>query len=220
MRSRNNPHRSGASAPASARRSFVASLVAAALLCASSALCAEPAVPAKASVGVLAPATRPAEPELQVHRLTVRAAPATRPALQYRLLPDPNERTPGNAAQVYLLSFLQALQVPQEARKLDDAEAARLSAPKAENDDRLSFYQYEVPLERLSDPQVEQFLGKFDGALSQFDVAARRDHCNWDLPARELGFGTLLPHLHSARDLANINSLRVRLAIARHDYRT
>jgi hypothetical protein len=196
------------------------SLAAAALFCGSPALQAEQSTPAKAGVGVLAPASRPAEPKLQMHRLTVRAAPATRPALQYRLLPDPNERTAGNAAPVYLLSFLQALKVPQEERKLDDADAARLGAPEAEKHDRLSFYQYEVPLDRLTDAKVEQFLGKFASALTQFDVAARRDHCDWDLPTRELGFGTLLPHLTSARDLANINSLRVRLAIARHDYRT
>src|SRR4051812_8154001 len=61
-----------------------------------------------------AAATRPAAPGPDLHRLTVRATPATRPALQYRLLPDALERTPGNAAQVYLLAFLQSLQVPRE----------------------------------------------------------------------------------------------------------
>jgi hypothetical protein len=172
--------------------------------------------PVGAPVTQSAPATRP-ERGPDVHRLTVHAAPATRPALQYRLLPDLTERTAGNAAQVYLLSFLQALQVPQDARKLTEADAARLGVAKPEYDDRLDFYLHEVPLERLSNADVEQFLGKYQSALAQLDVAARRDQCDWDLP-REQGFGLLLPHLSSARDLARLGALRVRLEIARHDY--
>jgi hypothetical protein len=165
-------------------------------------------------------ATQPAAPGPDVHRLTVRAAPATRPALQYRLLPDPLERTPGNAAQVYLLSFLQSLQVPPDASKLTDADAARFGIAKPESQDLVTFYLYDVPLERLSDPQVEQFLGKFQNALATLDVAARRDHCEWDLPVREQGFSVLLTHLNPARALTNVDRVRVRLDVARHDYRS
>lgn len=207
----------GSSALRSITRAAVALLVATLIVVSSAALRAQSAEASTATAAASAPATRPAESGPRVIRLTLNPAPATRPALQYRLLPDPTQRTRGNAATVYLFSFLQALQVPQEGRQLTDADAARMGTPLPGSGDRLDYYLDVVPLERLPNPDVEQFLQKYQNALSQLEVAARRDHCDWDLP-REQGFAILLPHLSPARDLAKLDLLQARLALARHDY--
>lgn len=152
----------------------------------------------------------------EVIRLTVHAKATTRPALQYRLLPDAVDRTHGNAAPVYFNAFLLA-----DNKKLDPVtkeEKSRLGIPEPESDDRLDFYLYELPLEKLPRADVERTLSSYTSVFDLVDIAARREQCEWDLTGREQGFQALLPHLNVARQVANVTALRTRLLIARKDY--
>jgi hypothetical protein len=159
----------------------------------------------------------------RVYKLTVRPQPTTQPALRHRLLPDVADETPGNAAPLYLLAFIQAADVPQRVRELaplGPEEAARYGIPPEKfhpGFDRILLY-LEAPLDRLPREEVEQLLANYEPALRNLDLAARREHCRWELPVREHRMGAPLSHLNPARDLVNVAAVRARLQIARRDY--
>jgi hypothetical protein len=54
--------------------------------------------------------------------------------------------------------------------------------------------------------------------MEQFDVAARRETCRWELPFREKGFAALLPHLQGMRDLSRLLALRAKLHLAEGNF--
>src|SRR5947208_13516 len=56
----------------------------------------------------------------ETFRLTVAPAPEPRPALKYRLLPAPSERTPGNAAPYYYRAMIQLQSLPKQHWKQYD----------------------------------------------------------------------------------------------------
>jgi hypothetical protein len=151
----------------------------------------------------------------EVWQLTVRPQAPTRPALRHALLTPVADQTPGNAAPMYLLATARTEQVPH--RMVDAAVLQQKGLPPADNDDLMHYYLEELPLDKLPQADVEEFLRNYQTAFGFLNSAAQREFCRWDLPTRTQGFETLLPHLNGARHLANATSLRIRLHVARKE---
>src|SRR3954454_23803865 len=118
-------------------------------------------------------------------------APPT-PALKYELLFDTLlDRRPGNAAILYMQAVL--LMGPDAKEKSDKA----LQAYDAK--DLRTFNELAQALE-------------YPPVFQELDLAARRDHCDWQPPIREKGGETYLPHLeplaHAITRLIKIQALR------------
>ena len=147
--------------------------------------------------------TQPAEqrkpPALRVVKMSVRPAAPPRPAMKYTLLPTSIERTPGDAATLWLLAVdmvrSQEAQQEQITRFLDqpldqlDTAAARRS---------------------LGQPAQTDAPGGELGHLRFAAQAARRQTCNWELTLRSEGFFALLPHLNGMRSLSRTVALKAR----------
>jgi hypothetical protein len=54
--------------------------------------------------------------------------------------------------------------------------------------------------------------------LEVIHIAARRQQCNWEMPYREQGISTLLPHLGPMRDVARSLAIQARAAINQRDF--
>src|SRR5262249_45843521 len=133
--------------------------------------------------------------EAAVH-FTVRPMPAPKPALRYQLLPERAELNPGNAAQGYLICFMD--QPTSFFGREAVAERARyLAMPLAE-----------LPADRLRD---------YGGAaLRQADWAARLDAVDWQYlsPGRNDRLGDLPGELGQLQVLAAALRVRLRAEVA------
>jgi hypothetical protein len=123
-------------------------------------------------------------------------------ALQYPLLPDPLDLTPGNAA----LLWIQAGQFArEEQRKLKKGEFSWYFSPKPEEQDN-------PPMK-----EAKEFLARFAGPLRVMDLAARRTYCDWGRPPltiQAFNEGLLpLEEVQFARHLANLLNLRCRFEL-------
>ena len=145
------------------------------------------------------PSSLPAEGP-KVLLLTVSSAPQPEPALRYLLLPELSETTPGNAALLYHVAM-------ELAPTLRDGNMA----------ERIAEW-LDVPSERLPRKEVEEAISLYGTCLRQLELAARREKCDWDLPIRSEGIGTIMPPLSTYRQLARVLALRVRLHIAEGRY--
>jgi hypothetical protein len=142
-----------------------------------------------------------AEPQELVVRLTVRPSATTQSSLQFKLLPELVDQTPGNAATLYLM-----------ASKLGPD---RKLGYELENraDDLLK-----PPAESMHAEQARDVLGPFAGRLRLADLAAHRQEAHWDYSLREEGLNALLPHLNDVRGFASLWSLEARLQILDNDW--
>ena len=118
-----------------------------------------------AAIGAAGPpakAAPPDEPKL------VRLAPCVRPAraLQYRLLPGPDDRVSGNAATLWLRA---GMNIHSVRHKMTDAEYDWASTDK-------------VALKDLPRKEVHEFLKQYEAGLRLADLAARRSYCDWGRP--------------------------------------
>src|SRR5262249_32196440 len=101
-----------------------------------------------------------------VVKLPIRGAAKQPRALKYQLLPDQLDMVPGNAAPFWLRAGQSAAHVK---RKLTDAEYKWLNAD-------------ETALQDLPRDQVRTLLDEYRIPLRFAEEAARRDHCDWELP--------------------------------------
>jgi hypothetical protein len=130
-------------------------------------------------------------------RLSVTPAPAPKPSLRYRLLPELKDMNPGNPIQHYMKCML------EQQNFFFDKEAY-------ERREKL----LAMPLKELPAQVLEDQYGRF--ALSQVDRAARLDNPDWQilLKLRADGIGTLLPEVQQMRSLARALQLRMRSEVA------
>jgi hypothetical protein len=120
---------------------------------------------------VHAQATRPAD--VRTFELSPVAPP--KPALKYQLLfDDLGDRRPGNAAILYLDSIL-------------------IMGPDAKEKAQKTLEAYEGKDVKTFDSMADSL--QLPNLFSELDLAARREHCDWQPPMREMGPYTLLPHL-------------------------
>lgn len=158
------------------------------------------------------PATQPATVDV-----TIRPAAEPRPALRYRLLPPVVDTITGDAAPLYLLAagawpqgdanFADKTLTPEEVAKWQVADGASWSTALLE-----------VPLSKLKSPELDRCLANLSGAYPMLQLASLRETCNWNLPIREQGFATLLPHLATLRNVARLVCLKARAEVARGDF--
>ncbi|MFL5245623.1 MAG: hypothetical protein ACJ8FY_26300 [Gemmataceae bacterium] len=140
-------------------------------------------------------------PPQQLTRLRVQPAAAPTPALKYKLLPELEDKTPGNAALLYLRAFSPEWYMhrrqPNYPGYLSNTNTPVSDFPKKD----LSWLVAYNPLKQL-------------------DEAARKETCDWEMPARlrEKGIGTLFPEVQGFRELAALLALRSRLHLANGDF--
>jgi hypothetical protein len=129
-------------------------------------------------------------------RLNLRPAPAPKPALRYRLLPELKEMNPGNPIQNYMKCMM------EQKKFFFDEDAFQ-------NREKL----LTIPLKELPAQDLKEY-GQY--ALSQVDRAARLDNPDWQilLKLKADGFELLLPEVQQIRSLARALQVRFRAEIA------
>ena len=134
-------------------------------------------------------------------KLTLTPAAAPAPLLKYRLLPELADTQPGNAALLY-----------QRAHSFEWWTNIRQQRYYADISDWL-----DLPFKKL--PPEAEFVRQFS-ALREVDLAARREHCDWEMTSRlkQDGIGTLIPDVQGFREYAVLLGLRCRFEIADKDY--
>ena len=151
---------------------------------------------------VAASPTRPAPPKApkgpKLTELTVHPAPAPAAALDYRLLPELLDQTPGDAAPLY---FLAQQTMPERDRW----------------DEKLRKWQ-DVPLDKLPADEAHRMLSEYRTPLRQIELAGRRETCDWGLPIRSEGISLVIPPMSAYRTLARVLLVKARLEIAAGNY--
>jgi len=138
--------------------------------------------------------------------LTLPPAAEPRPALRYRLMPAPHERTPGNAAVFYYRAMLWLKsQSPEHWKEYDKKSEAWLAAP----------------LDKLPKEEVRQWVSG-ESFYHQLRIAAYRENCDWDLRVQDLrGTDTvylLLDDAQQCRTIARRLQLKARLEMSEGRY--
>ncbi|HTU93151.1 MAG TPA: hypothetical protein VMF69_23935 [Gemmataceae bacterium] len=118
-------------------------------------------------------------------------------AFRYRLLPDPRDRTPGNAAPLWRLA----------------SDAFREAEHKMTNQE---WDWVGIPLDKLPRKEVHDVLNRYTAAFRLARQAACREHCDWELPP--LTFQSIqvylpMAHLQRCREVANLLSIQFRLQL-------
>jgi hypothetical protein len=135
-------------------------------------------------------------------KLSVQPQVAPSPSLRYRLLPSLSEQKADDAAPLYkkAAEMIEGLRDREEQAKLDRF---------------LSIQKFPKPKD-LPRKDVRLFLERYEEVLKVVDQAARCEHCDWDLAQRlrEQGAAAPIPEIQSMRKIANLLSLRTRLALA------
>jgi len=139
--------------------------------------------------------------------LMISPAPQARPALQYALLPPPEETQKGNAAVKYLTA------------------TQEMPAFTSEESDLLSAAYRDAPLAELSetDPKIKALRGKYGGSSGSplrywLRDGSRMDGVDWETKLRSNGALALLPSMGKFRTLAQMLALEIRFDIKRHDW--
>lgn len=131
--------------------------------------------------------------------LTLHPAAAPQPSLKYRLMPDPREHTPGNAATLYYRAeafFVENLNLLQEVKK-----------------DYWSTW-LETPLMDLPRDEMRDKLGQCQYLFRELEQATRCNQCDWQLERRKEGLSLLLPDVQGFRMFATLLAVKARYEIA------
>jgi hypothetical protein len=135
--------------------------------------------------------------------LTVSPARPPEPSLQYRMLPGPQELTPGNAA---------SLTYRTEALLVENGSLRRLIGS-------VQWVDWQaVPHKELPREEVHDKLRTAAILLRELDRAAHCRDCDWQLAGRPEGIALLLPEVQGLRELANVLAVRVRYEAALGHY--
>jgi len=152
------------------------------------------------------PALDDAEPTV----LTFRPAGQPEPALKYRLLPEPIDQTPGNAA----LNYHRAIEMLMEASQRQSREERPTANSETASDADTRIREWlEGPLDGISRDEARELIASYGPALREAALGARRSDCDWGLDNRQEGYSLLIPEIQGMRSLARIVALRARLAV-------
>lgn len=162
------------------------------------------AAPAEGQPVAVQVEARPAKAHQPATRLQIHPATAPVPALRYRLLPPLEDRTPGNGAQLYYRVFA--------------FEVAGSGGVRLPNSEEVEAWLNMPP---ASLPRQELSWLTHSAMLRELDLAARREHVDWELTPRlrtEGGVEMLIPEAAGIRRIANLLALRARLEMAQGQY--
>jgi tetratricopeptide (TPR) repeat protein len=143
------------------------------------------------------------DPSRVVHELEVSPAEEPRPAMKYRLLPNPADLKPGNAATQYYKAYALDSRLPFHTEAYEKLEAMMELPPGAIDINALG-----LTLEQLRD---EVFYRSIRAATS-------RATCDWEEPLEEEGVHLLLPAMQSLRSVGRLLSMKARYEIARGNF--
>jgi hypothetical protein len=121
------------------------------------------------------------------------------PSLRYRLLPDPRDLEPGNAAALYYRT---------EAMFVEN-RVAFAELGKQYWDDWTAMPLADLPLK-----EVREKVGYFRTQLKELAVAGRKRDCDWELDGRPEGLALLLPEIQGYRSFARVVAVKARLEMA------
>jgi hypothetical protein len=133
-------------------------------------------------------------------RLVPSAKSATTRLLKYQLYPDALDVTPGNAATVWMRA----------------GRAAAATKPKMLEEESKWLSADETPLADFPKDKARTFLGKYANTLRLADEAARKDHCDWELPPLTVQnlANYNLDEIQSCREIAQLLALQCRLEMS------
>ncbi|MCP4256007.1 MAG: hypothetical protein GY774_00600 [Planctomycetes bacterium] len=117
------------------------------------------------------------------------------PAMSYRLLPRYLDQKIGNAALLYY--------------------SAAALCPDGNPEDiheKISDWR-DLPVDQLDRKEVDEALSSFSSCFHHIKLAARRTHCQWELPLED-GFAMQMPHMSTFRSMIMAMQLQIRLKIA------
>ncbi len=155
------------------------------------------------ALGPPAPAQQAAAPKVTVKTFVVDPAPAPRPAFRYRLLPMESERTPGDAAPVYLR--IRHEQHSDSIDAISEKHNAWIDKPAAE-----------FPV-----AESRKLVDIWKSKTEQLAFGARRKTCDWAYTLPEQGtrvIEVLLPDAQEMRTWARLLDLKARTEIAEAKY--
>ncbi len=127
--------------------------------------------------------------------------------MKYTLLPDPLDCTPGNAAPLWIRAGAAA---SDEGRRLRDSGVKGGPPGTPFNLDNKPVLLKDLPKE-----EVRAYLAHFAMPLRLADEAARRDHCDWEMPPltiQDMDFP--LEELSHLRMIAGLLTSRCRLELS------
>jgi hypothetical protein len=149
-------------------------------------------------LGAAAPAAAQA-PADQPIRLTLTPTHAPAPSLRHRLLPDPRDQVPGNAATLYY-------------RSLATLVENRVLLQELQSDNWRNWL--EMPLQELPLEEVRSQVRRMRHLLHEVELGAKRRQCDWHLEGRSEGFALLVPDVQGFRQIGYVLTVRARLEIA------
>jgi hypothetical protein len=152
---------------------------------------------------VLALGSRSAAQPGQLLRLSIEPADAPKPGLKYRLLPDPRELVPGNAAVLYNRALASFYENPALLKDIKEAHWDEWLA---------------APLANFPKEEVSRGVGMTRHLVAEIEQAALRKECDWQLGNRPEGVALLLPEVQGFRRVGVVLAVHARLAIAERDW--
>lgn len=163
----------------------------------------------------------PGGPITQTMRLTLHPSAEPSPALKYRLLPSEAQMRDGNAAIHYLkaMGFLEQQAVKARLHEIW-SEALERARREGKGIGEVPPYAWQSTRpEELPLDEVQEFLGLMSFQLWPLEEAAQRRRAEFDRQLREQDevWGHLIPEIQEMRELARIQRLRCRVAIAEGD---
>ncbi|QDU60592.1 hypothetical protein Pan216_14390 [Planctomycetes bacterium Pan216] len=155
--------------------------------------------------GLVPVAAQDAEPK--VVRLTLHPQAEPSPTLKYQLLPKFLDRLPGNAAVDYGKVFAEENGVvchPDLWRKIAEWSAMPLGRLRQEDLQLVNFLRGDIEEGHI---------------LSTLKLAARREHCDWQVPTREKSFYTIiLSEAQQMRSFGRLMRLRTRIQVIEREF--
>jgi hypothetical protein len=158
---------------------------------------------------------------VQTMELTLHPRPEPKPALRYRLIPDPFDRVEGNAALFYLkaMGFLEQTPARDALSDFQRTERQRAQSAEPPETDFPPYSWLNTPPAEFPVDEVKRYLQFISFQPPFMAEAAMRKSFTLDrnIRAVEEPIAYLLPEIQALRELARWQSLRCRLAIRNGD---
>lgn len=141
-------------------------------------------------------------PNVKTYEWTISPAKEPRYALQYKLLPDLGECTPGNAATFYYRALLLDKELPKLTEEQQEQRQLWL----------------DMPCDQLPLADVKKWLATRVAVLDEVKAGTRCERCDWGMRFQDLrGLDVITVKLHEfqqTRELTRILILQAKLEIA------
>ncbi|QEG39694.1 hypothetical protein [Roseimaritima ulvae] len=155
---------------------------------------------------------------LRSKQLTLHRQSEPEPALRYRFLPNAFEAVPGNAALYYLkaMGFLEQTSARDRITEIYQTASEQANEQGQSMADIPPHVWLSTPPQQLPIDEVKDFLHLTSFQVPMLKEAAARSDFHLDRNLRDVEdlIAYLLPEIQTMRELARLNSMRCRLAVA------